>query len=377
MSKKILFIQSIKQNSWGGSEVLWSQAATQLSTAGHSVEACLTYHKNQQDSHFSSAGAAGVKFSHWLDGNRILRIVNEKFFRGVRILKKRLRQAAPDLVVFNLNPFTTCSSQVAECRRLGYPYVLIIQLVNDHLWPDEGERRLLKANYSGAKAVYFVSHGNRALVENYFGMHLDNGSVISNPGAPQAGEAFLPVPVGETISFVCVGRIDFLHKGQDKLLLALSDEKWKARDWKLDFYGKGPNAEALEEMIGYHGLSDRVSVCGYTSDMTSVWQGADALVLPSRSEGFSLALLEAASRGRIIITTDVADNRQCFPDGEAAYIGNGCDVRSIDAALERAWQDRGRWPEVAADAKARASEILPPDPAALLVSSLLSIDLPR
>jgi hypothetical protein len=108
MSKKILFIQSIKQNSWGGSEVLWSQAATQLTTAGHSVEACLTYHKNQQDAHFSSARAAGVKFSHWLDGNRILRIVNEKFFSGVRILKKRLRQAAPDLVVFNLNPFTTC-----------------------------------------------------------------------------------------------------------------------------------------------------------------------------------------------------------------------------------------------------------------------------
>ena len=361
--KKFLFFQSILVNPWGGSEVLWHQAAGILNARGYAVSATLAYSANTHFPRFAELGNEGVVLDHWLEDNRLLRVFNQRCLQGNRRFKRQLKAQQWNLVVFNLNPFHRCSAQVAICRELGVPYVLIVQLVNDHIWPGETERQVLKENYTRAERVYFVSTGNRTLVENYLGVKLSNAEIIANPCRVPDHSTQPDFSYGKPVHFVCVGRIDFLHKCQDKLLQVFSADKWKERAWTLDFFGKGPNEGALLDMIEFNGLSDRVAFRGHVDDVNEIWSQAHALVLPSRSEGFPLVLNEAAAGGRLVITTDICDNAKVFPHGVASFIANGCDVRSLDQALEEAWSRRGDWKVIAEEGKRRAIEHLPDDPA--------------
>ncbi|HEX6912261.1 MAG TPA: glycosyltransferase [Longimicrobium sp.] len=71
--------------------------------------------------------------------------------------------------------------------------------------------------------------------------------------------------------------------------------------------GGGTDAQraALEERIRTRGVADRVHLLGRRADVPAVVAACDLFVLPSRAEGFSVALLEAMADGKPIVAADV------------------------------------------------------------------------
>lgn len=67
------------------------------------------------------------------------------------------------------------------------------------------------------------------------------------------------------------------------------------------------------------GIADRVTLLGHVSGEAArrVWGAADAFILPSRSEGFSMAVLEALARGLPTVITDACH----FPELAQADAG--------------------------------------------------------
>jgi glycosyltransferase involved in cell wall biosynthesis len=59
---------------------------------------------------------------------------------------------------------------------------------------------------------------------------------------------------------------------------------------------------------------------GYKNNMVDVYRLSDIVVLPSYREGFPKALMEAASVGRPIVTTDVPGCRECVVNGENGFL---------------------------------------------------------
>jgi UDP-glucose:(heptosyl)LPS alpha-1,3-glucosyltransferase len=64
--------------------------------------------------------------------------------------------------------------------------------------------------------------------------------------------------------------------------------------------------ERFQEVARRHGVTDRVTFFGPRADVERFYQAADAFVLPSFYEAFSLVLLEAAASGLPTVTTAVS-----------------------------------------------------------------------
>lgn len=81
----------------------------------------------------------------------------------------------------------------------------------------------------------------------------------------------------------------------------------------------------------------RARCLGFRDDVADLSALADIFILPSRIEGFSLALLEAMSRGLPCIATDAGGNREALEEGAGQVYAVG-DVPGLAGALRR-WLD--------------------------------------
>lgn len=110
------------------------------------------------------------------------------------------------------------------------------------------------------------------------------------------------------IKLLYIGRLVPI-KGCEYLLNACSKLDSNEIDWKLVLVGEGPIQSDLELLSKRLNIADRVNFKGYQTNPDEYMRWADILVLPSKSEGMSNALLEAVSVGLPIIATDVGAAR--------------------------------------------------------------------
>lgn len=82
-----------------------------------------------------------------------------------------------------------------------------------------------------------------------------------------------------------------------KNIIALVDALQKAPSLSLIVCGTGPLEKELRTRVRLNCLEDRVRMEGHVSSPRTIVADTDALVLPSHTEGFPLAVLEAASVG--------------------------------------------------------------------------------
>ncbi len=102
-------------------------------------------------------------------------------------------------------------------------------------------------------------------------------------------------------SFLYVGRLSH-EKGVDILLRAWSQLAATLPEWQLRIIGDGPQREQLQGLANAQRIP-RVVFHGWLADPWPQYQSADCFVLPSRYEGFPLALLEAMSQRTAAIAT--------------------------------------------------------------------------
>ncbi|MGH7178436.1 MAG: glycosyltransferase family 4 protein [Tepidisphaeraceae bacterium] len=83
---------------------------------------------------------------------------------------------------------------------------------------------------------------------------------------------------------------------------------------KVILVGEGPHESILREGIAARNLSDRVRVAGH-QDPLVYYRAADALLLPSIREGFSLVCAEAMSTGVPCLRTRTSGTRELIVEG--------------------------------------------------------------
>lgn len=115
-----------------------------------------------------------------------------------------------------------------------------------------------------------------------------------------------------------VGRLAWI-KGHDRLLQAFAALVRQravagARVPVLVLVGDGPARAALESQAGALAIRERVVFTGYRVDGRRLLAALDLFVLPSRSEGLSVALLEAMADGVPVAATDAGENRVVMGD---------------------------------------------------------------
>lgn len=111
-----------------------------------------------------------------------------------------------------------------------------------------------------------------------------------------------------------VGRLN-PAKDQGRLVAAFSGIRQRHPDAILVIIGGGPLEAELRQAIARSGLEAAVFLLGDSDNVPELLAGFDLFVLPSRTEGYSIALLEAAAAHLPAVVTRVGGNADIVADG--------------------------------------------------------------
>ena len=98
---------------------------------------------------------------------------------------------------------------------------------------------------------------------------------------------------------------------------------------KLLMVGDGPERFGLEELCAQLGLCDRVVFIGKVRETQEVLEISDLFVLPSETESFGLAALEAMAMGVPVISSNTGGIPEVNINGETGFMSEVGDVEDM------------------------------------------------
>jgi glycosyltransferase involved in cell wall biosynthesis len=136
------------------------------------------------------------------------------------------------------------------------------------------------------------------------------------------------------LRIACVGRLVEV-KGQRFLIEALAHLQSK-RAFEVHIYGDGPDRAELEALSKQ---SPNVIFHGMVMDREQIYGDMDILVVTSRMEGRSLAIMEAMAHQVAVVATDIGGNTQLVQDGRTGLLFPYGDAAALATVLDRLFDD--------------------------------------
>jgi glycosyltransferase involved in cell wall biosynthesis len=142
----------------------------------------------------------------------------------------------------------------------------------------------------------------------------------------------------DAVTFATVGRLNEV-KRQIDLLRAMRVRLDAGDHACLLLVGDGPMRAELEQECDRLNLRPHVRLLGARGDVPVLLAAMDVFVLCSRSEGYSLALVEASAAGLPIIATDVGGNSEIVAHEATGLIVPAANGEALAAAMGRLYAD--------------------------------------
>ncbi|WP_199318816.1 glycosyltransferase family 4 protein [Leptolyngbya sp. FACHB-541] len=243
-----------------------------------------------------------------------------------------LSQLQPDIVHANLCTPWACATGLTAALMLPHARVVRVDQLPLRttdaiaLWRTRAISLRVDAHVAVGKA-------SAQRMEDFYALGRD--SVLSIPnGVPDFGEPESPVETNKQLVVGSVGRLD-LMKAHEVLLQAISP----LEGVKVVILGEGEQRTALEKLAFNLGISDRVSLPGWVDNPRLYLPGFDVIALPSRSEGFPLAIVEAMLAARPVIATRVGSVPEAVWHGETGLLIDKNDVNGLTQAIRQLRDD--------------------------------------
>src|SRR6185436_9683586 len=184
-------------------------------------------------------------------------------------------------------------------RLAGVPHVITMH--GSRYYAERWRRRLaMRWAVGSSAAVTAVSHKLAESMRRDLWLRRGRVAVVPNGIRRELG-------VGpEDRLVLAVGNL-YPVKGHADLVTAVSYLAPRYPALHLAIAGRGELAETLNREANTRRIADRVHLLGLRNDVAELLASADAFVLPSRSEGLPLELLEAMFAGLPIVATRVGE----------------------------------------------------------------------
>lgn len=241
-----------------------------------------------------------------------------------------------DVLQFNLTTASSCQWAILAASTLRGTARVVVENSPMGVWsPTSG--RLKRATSRHLAAHVAVGERTARMIEASSG--LPSGAIDTiYHGVPDVRRE--PVERGDEPTLLTVARHDPV-KGLDILLEAFVRVPGPAR---LVLIGDGPRGDELRQQCHALGLDDRVEFRPLPWEVRAadlMW-AYDALVLPSRLEGFPVTIAEAMLAGLPVIATDVGSVREAVVPGETGWIVPPEDPDALATAMRELLDDPAR-----------------------------------
>ena len=228
-----------------------------------------------------------------------------------------------------------CHTHNIAAEIFGHMGVLLartpILIHHEHgtLHSDQPARLLLKRAFAPGKDHWIaVSNYVREFLVGRAGVPANKVTVIHN-GLPP-GEEKLPPPTSAT---VCTVTRLSPEKGIETLIDAWALVNHAAPEATLTIVGSGHLAAELNQRAAEIGVAGRVRFLGYQRPPLASVQDCSVFVLPSLSEGFGMALLEAMRAGKAVIASRVGGIPEFVEDGRTGILVPPGDPAALSEAI--------------------------------------------
>jgi glycosyltransferase involved in cell wall biosynthesis len=165
----------------------------------------------------------------------------------------------------------------------------------------------------------------------------------------------VPPPLPGVPRLAIVGRLIPI-KGHEVLLRALATIRNDVPEVTLDVAGDGPLDEELRATAARLGLDDSVTFLGRVAPVSSAFERAQIVVVPSFGEGFGLVALEAMERGRPVIASAVGGLPEIVDDGRTGVLVSPGDADALATAIRELLREPARAEALGRAGRARAVE---------------------
>ncbi|MFA0087070.1 glycosyltransferase family 4 protein [Vibrio sp. 10N.261.51.F12] len=177
--------------------------------------------------------------------------------------------------------------------------------------------------------VVFLSHSMRTFYSPFFFNR--NHSFIYNGRTFDTAEKLPREKVSGRLYKLGVACLLTKRKGLEQVVKALV----QLPEYEFHIAGEGPERDALMALCSEVGVERRVVFRGFIDDTASFLDELDIFVLPSRGEGFPLALIEAAARSKAIVVSDMDVVLEAFSSNEVKIFKMD-DMDSLVSAIHDA-----------------------------------------
>jgi glycosyltransferase involved in cell wall biosynthesis len=229
-----------------------------------------------------------------------------------------------------------------ESRRLRLVGLVHHPLANETGWEPHVARRFEQSERRALAAVRRVIVTSRETADGLLRYQVSSSRIdIVEPGTAAAPLA--RGSSGEVRQLLCVGSL-VPRKGHDTLLRALI--QLPGSNWLLtcigSHYYSPATVQRLRAQIEAEALDEHVRLIGEVDPATldSYYEGTDVFVLPTRHEGYGMAVAEALARGVPVISTPTGGIAELI-GRDAGILVPPDDPDALTAALWRVLDDEG------------------------------------
>ena len=265
-------------------------------------------------------------------------------WQRISVLRKEIIASIPDVVISFMNSVNVYT--IAACAWLNIPTI-----VSDHIYPGAEDANqvwqfMMKWSYRHADLVTVLTQNALPFYPAAQGYRT---MVMPNP-------VLKPDPVNDTAqllvnpSLIAIGKFH-RQKGFDLLLAAFARLQPKYPEWQLTILGEGALRTELEALRSQLKLEDRVHLPGLVTNVREYLAQADLFVMPSRFEGFPMALCEAMACGLPVLAADcLSGPRDIIADGFNGMLVATEDVDALVAGLDALMSDPAKRQQLAQNA---------------------------
>lgn len=217
------------------------------------------------------------------------------YLKTLSFFKGCIKKIKPDVVISYGDYLNFIS--IASAQALNVP-VYISDRASPGLQFPFPVNQLRKFYYPKAKGILAQTERARQQKEKMLNGH---GNIRVIPNVLREIKAYPEIRKENII--LCVAR-HYEVKGIDRLIEAFN--LIGRTDWKIIVAGSfGPETPKLRDRIRSLHLDDRIELTGSVKDIDRLYARAKIFVLPSRSEGYPNALIEAMAHGLPCISFDI------------------------------------------------------------------------
>jgi glycosyltransferase involved in cell wall biosynthesis len=357
----------------GGAETLCLELCRQLAARGHSVSV-FSFGRGEVE---RRARELKLRF-HAIELPASSEARGRRWQRMALLLQEHVRAEQPDLIHSHL-PITNllCAKSARTLHRpwlctihgswrqfayapatIGRPWrrpLLLARHAVGDWWTTRTAARIVAISNYVADELHAVGIARPRIEVVYNGLDF--------PPLPPLNRAEARAALGIADEELLISAIGFLApvKGFDLLINACAQIAKVVPAARTIIVGRGvlgdqQTQRALVQQVEQTGLKQRVTFEEQSAQMPLVLAAADLFVVPSRSEGFSLVLLQAMQNGLPSVVTSAGGCAEVARPGHESLMYRSPNVNELANKLIRLLQDPQLRAQLGAAARARAAQ---------------------